>query len=643
MKDKSNSHVTWRSIILGLLLSVPHGYFSIQTPTPTTVSLIYTVVLTILLLVGVNLLIKRWLPRVALTQGELVTLYTMLSIAVAIPGHDVLQVLAPILGHAFWFATPENEWSSLFFRYLPRWLVVDDPQVLKGLYQGESTLYFAPYLKAWLTPVFWWSILLFALMLVMVGLNIIISRQWIQHERLSYPIIQLPLAMTKAGGQLAFFRSKLLWLGIATSGGIDLINGMHAFFPAIPLLPVRTIEIGRLFTDDPWRAMGWTPICFFPFVIGLSFFMPLDLSFSCWVFYWVWKMELVLGRMMGWHSLPEFPYLKPQASGGYLGIALIGLWKGRRHLREVVTLAFRPAIDGQDFNTGRGNLASVTSEHMRSQYRIAAACVLIGMTTIVLFCTKAGMSLGIIAIFFAFYFLLVLALTRLRAELGPPVNELYNMGPDQMLPKIFGTRRLGANNLTMFAMFWGFNRAHRCNPMPYQLEGLKLADEAKMRPQRLILAMILASLVGIWVGFWGFLHVHYREGFEGGFGWEAYRHLQQWLYYMPGIDVAASTFMGVGFVIVLTLTFLRQRFLWWTLHPAAYPLASSLNWTMSWMWTSIFVSWLMKWIILKQGGLTTYRRAIPFFFGLIIGDYFVGGVWNIWGVLSHRYIYTFWH
>ena len=635
MNTTSINHVTWRSIVLGLLLSVPHGYFSIQTPTPTTVSLIYTSVLTLLLLVAINLLIKRWLPKAVLTQGELLTIYTMLSLSVAIAGHDMLQVLAPVLGHPFWFATPENEWSSLFFRHLPRWLVVDDLQVLKGLYHGESTLYHIPYLKAWLTPVFWWSILLTALMLVMVGLNIIISRQWIQHERLSYPVIQLPLAMAKEGGQLAFFRSKLLWLGIAVSSGIDLINGLHAFLPTIPLLPVRTIEIGRLFTEEPWRAMGWTPVCFFPFAIGLSFFMPLDLSFSCWIFYWIWKMELILGRMAGWSSLPEFPYLKPQASGGYLGLAMIGLWKGRRHLRQVAVRTFRS-------NDSAGN-SSLLPKELQSHYRIAVVSILVGTTTITLFCLKAGMSPSVIGFFFVFYFLLVFALTRMRAELGPPVNELYNIGPDQMLPKIFGTRFFGPKNLTVLAMFWGFNRAHRCNPMPYQLEGLKLADGTRMRPQRLILAMILASCVGIWIGFWGFLHVHYRDGFSGGFGWEAYRHLQQWLYYMPGIDGAAAVFLGVGFSIVFTLTLMRQRFLWWTLHPAAYPLASSLNWTMSWMWSSIFVSWLIKWILLKYGGLTTYRRAIPFFFGLILGDYLIGGVWNIWGVLSHRYIYTFWH
>ena len=608
-------------------MAIPHGYFSIQTPTPSTVSLIYPVILNLTLLVVLNLALKRWLPRGAFSQGELLTIYTMLSLAVAIGGHDVMHVTAPILGHAFWFATPENEWQTLFFHHLPRWLVVDDVRVLKGLYEGDSSLYDWQYLRTWLTPVFWWSMLLFALMVVMLGINIIIRKQWMESERLAYPIIQLPLAMTQDGGSGRFFRSRVLWIGIAIGGGIDLINGLHALFPAIPLLPVRTIEIGRFFTEKPMSAIGWTPVCFFPFVIGLSYFMPLDLAFSCWFFYLVWKVERVLGAALGLRSLPGFPYIKPQSSGAYIAIAVIAIWSARKHIYA----ACRYVSDKSSRDDAE--------EPMR--YRTAFGFIIAGIGFLVLFGAKAGMSLWVFAVFFGFYFLLVFALTRLRAELGPPVNELYNIGPDQMLPKIFGARRLGASNLTMFALFWGFNRAHRCNPMPYQLEGFKLAEESRTTPKHLASAILLVSMLGIWVAFWGFLHVRYRHGFGGSFGWEAYRHLERWLYYMPGQDTAATAFMGGGFTLVLILTLLRRRLLWWTLHPVAYPLASS--WTMSWMWFPIFISWLAKRLLLRHGGIAAYRKATPFFFGLILGEYFIGGIWNIYGVLAHRYIYTFWH
>jgi len=621
------NHATWRAIVLGLLLSIPHSYFSVQTPTPSTVSLIYPAILSLILLVILNIALKRWLSRFAFSQGELLTIYTMLSLAVAIGGHDVMHVIAPILGHAFWFATPENEWQSLFFRYLPRWLVVDDVSVLEGFYEGDSSLFDWGYVKTWLTPVFWWGMLLLALMVIMLGLNTLIRKQWMENERLAYPIIQLPLAMTRNGGSWKFFQSRVLWIGIAIGGGINLINGLHSFFPNIPLLPIRTVEIGHYFTEKPLSAIGWTPVCFFPFVIGLSYFMPLDLAFSCWFFYLVWKLEFILGDSIGLRSLSEFPYIKPQSSGAFLAIAVLGIWSARKHIIS----ALRGVFD-RDF---QGDAA----EPMR--YRTAIAFVAGGVIFLAFFCIRAGMSLWVFAIFFGFYFLLIFALTRLRAELGPPVNELYNIGPDQMLPRLFGTRRLGAPNLTILALFWGFNRAHRCNPMPYQLEAFKLAEESNTSQKHLVGAMLLVSILAIWVAFWSFLQVRYKDGFGGSFGWEAYRNLERWLYYMPGRDTAATGFMGGGFALVIVLTFLRRRLLWWSLHPVAYPLASS--WTMNWMWFPIFISWSIKRLLLRHGGIAAYRRAIPFFFGLILGEYAVGGFWNIYGVLSHRYVYTFWH
>lgn len=106
---------------------------------------------------------------------------------------------------------------------------------------------------------------------------------------------------------------------------------------------------------------------------------------------------------------------------------------------------------------------------------------------------------------------------------------------------------------------------------------------------------------------------------------------------MPDRDIPAISFMSGGLIFIFLMSFLRRRLLWWSLHPVAYPLASS--WTMNWMWFPIFISWLIKRVLLKQGGLSAYRKAIPFFFGLILGEYFVGGGFNIYGILTHRYIY----
>ena len=73
----------------------------------------------------------------------------MLSIASGITGHDMLEILVPMLGHAFRFATPENEWRELFLPYLPEWLTVSDSKVARGYYEGEVNLYTPEQLIGW--------------------------------------------------------------------------------------------------------------------------------------------------------------------------------------------------------------------------------------------------------------------------------------------------------------------------------------------------------------------------------------------------------------------------------------------------------------------------------------------------------------
>jgi len=501
--------------------------------------------------------------------------------------------------------------------------------VLRGYYERGGTLYAMRVVKAWAVPVFWWSAFLIAWMLAMLCLNALLSRQWTTREKLSYPIIQLPLHLTEGGSSKPLLRHPVLWLGMGLSGGIDLLNGFHDFVPMLPTIPTRTIELSPLFREKPLSAIGWTPVCFFPFAVGLSYFMPLSLSFSTWVFYWVWKAELVLGEALGLSRMPGFPYVKPQASGAWLAIGFFALWNARRHLEDVANHLLRRRCLGDEV------------EPMR--YRSAFVGFVLATLFIVGFSWRMGMSFWVILPFWLIFFVLSLAVVRLRAELGAPVNELYDVGPDNVLVNLVGARGLGPGNLVAFSLYWGINRAERCHPMPHQLEGLKMAEQVGMSPRRLVQAMIVATVVGTIASFWAWLDVRYREDFGGGFGWEAFQRLAEWMTFLPPPNVPAVVATAFGFGSVAILSGLRYRFLWWPLHPVAYPLASSINWSASWLWFSIFASWLVKSLILRQGGLPLYRRSTPFFMGLILGDFLVGGAFNVYGVLTHTHTYTFWH
>ena len=78
------------------------------------------------------------LPKWQLTQAEMLTIYLMVTLACVVCGHDLLQATMCVLGHATWFATPENEWQSLFFRYIPDWIAVMNRGALTGYYEGTS-------------------------------------------------------------------------------------------------------------------------------------------------------------------------------------------------------------------------------------------------------------------------------------------------------------------------------------------------------------------------------------------------------------------------------------------------------------------------------------------------------------------------
>lgn len=641
--------VTLRSLIIAFILIPVNCYWVIEMEVirysghPVTISLFFNVIFNIFILVGINLFLTKFFPKHVLTQGELLVIYIMLSLASGVAGHDCLEILVPMLGHAYRFATPENEWAELFHNYLPKWLTVSDESALSGYYMGDVSLYTWPQIRAWLEPVLWWTAFLTALVFVMLCINIIVRKQWTQAEKLSYPIIQLPLEMTNP--QRSLYKSHILWIGFAVSALIDTINGLNSIFPAVPMIPVR-VRSFQLFTEKPWNAIGWVPISFYPFAIGLGFFIPLDLAFSCWFFFWYWRLQNVVGTVLGIRSLPAFPYTTEQASGGYIALAVIALWVSRKHLKEVIKkiLGLKTTLDDTD-------------EPM--SYRKATIGILISLAFIFFFCSKygvssliykspAGMSTTVILVFFAIYYAISISIARMRAELGSPVHDLHYAGPDQIMVRFWGTRRLGVGNLTMFSLFWFINRAYRSHPMPHQLEGLKMAERTRTSTKGFVFAMTLAVVWGSLSAFWALIDRGYRLGMEvraawpslTAFGREPYDRLQNWLITLSTTDYQQSIFTIIGFLSTIFLMAMRMKFFWWPFHPAGFAITTS--WGMNVIWSCLFVSWLSKWIILKYGGLKMHNRAVPFFLGLILGEFIIGSIWTLIGIALGIQTYGFW-
>ncbi len=629
--------ITLKSLLIALILIPINCFWVIQLEIvrythPTMVVPLANVIFSLFILIILNWALRRF-TFLSLSSSELLSIYVLLSVGLSLCSHDILEVLVSSMGHAFWFAEPENEWQDLFHAYIPGWLTVKDSKVLAGYYEGDSSLYTVKNLRAWISPMAWWTLFVACLVFVMLCINVVLRKQWIEQERLAYPIVQLPLQMSEK--KYGFFTNRLMWIGFGIAALIDIINAISFIWPTVPTIPVKRRTISHLFTEKPWSMMGGVRIAFYPFAIGIGFMIPVDLLLSVWVFYWVYKLELIIGGMAGWSSVPGYPWIHKQGFGAYVALCVFALWVGRHHFKRVFRNVF-----------GSGNDLDDSKEPI--SYRAAVFGMICGLAFLFVFSNRVGMTYAIIPLFFLIYFILAIMVTRIRAELGFLVHWLHTVSPHYTLVSFFGTRRLGASNLTAFTMFRFFNRGYRSHPMPHQLEGFKLASHSGANPKRLFFGIIFATVIATIATFWLMLDLFYRHGADSGYfdvwatglGREAFNQLQNWLNYPTGPNLPDLLAMFGGAIFVLVIMSIRTRLFWWPLHPLPYAMAGS--WGMLNLWCPLFVAFLAKWTLLKAGGLKSYRKAVPFFLGLALGDYVIGSILSIFSIVLDRPMYQFW-
>ena len=630
--------VTWKSVLTTIAL-IPFSFYWIIAGEIGLVGYalntyavpFYNVVFILFLLMGSNLLVKQLSGKSLFSSQELLIIYVLLSVSCALPSITLMTILVTTVGHAFWFDTPENEWRVLFWDALPTWLTIQDRSILSGYYLGESSLYIIRHLTAWLRPALLWSGFMVVLMVMMLCFNIILRRQWVEHERLAYPIAQLPLQLLCQTQTL--FSRRIVWIGFAIPTAICLLNGLSFLIPSLPAIPVKRLGgwrgFGHIFINKPWNAIGRISISFYPFVIGLGFLMPIDLLFSSWFFFLFYKAELVASNALGLSQIPGFPYVNRQCFGAALGLFLSLVLLGWRHFRSIVQ---------------RIQLNDPSDESRL--YRLALTGLVVGFASLCLFSVRIGMSLWLVPLFFCLYFVIVVVLTRMRAELGFPAHAMEHIQIDQLLIESFGARGLGKSNLVAVTFYRWFIRSFTSHPMPHQLEGLKIVQPDTRR--HLYPALIGISAVASVAVFWVMLHLYYQHGALnfGGSGWgmqfgaRVFNGLQRWLSLPPPADPLPLVGVIAGFGFSLALMWMRTRFLWFPLHPVGFMISS--DWGMAYLWTCMLACWMVKLTLLKVFGLKAMRELRYLAFGLILGDFVAGGIWSLISIITQKQMYNFW-
>ncbi len=622
--------LTWKSLLIGVLIAViinifvPLSAYRVHSSRfvhgqVTTGVLIPFIVL----LMVVNPLLRLFGPRIGLSRSEMLFVFVMGLIAAAMPNTNLAGHFLAIMMSPFYYATPENKWAEYFHQAIPKWITpAPTGNVVRGFFEGLRPGETIPW-GAWVMPLFWWTTLFVAIVAASLGIVVILRRQWVEHEKLTFPLAEVPLQMVaeseKPGIVPAILKSKLFWIGFAIPFLIRMWNIATYFYPWLPGIGIgdreTSIRFGPNFPDIAVKTNF--------FVIGFAYLAPLEILFSVWFFHLLANLQIGLQNKLGYHPIEgvdtqcsyQSAELGWQAFGGLAFIACWAIWLARRHLREVWRKVWREDYPLDD-----------SGELMR--YRTALLLVVWGLAYIFFWLWRSGMSPGVAALFILVQFIIFLAISKIAAMSGL-VYLRATLSAQGAVMGMVGTANMSVPSMTatVFSLTWYTD--YTCFVMPRMMHAAKIGDAIRARRRAILLAMLLGAIIGGGVAVYYTICLAYEHG---AFNFDVYTftsgnrssfdsivsHIKN----PRGVGWTRMEFMGIGAVITALLTFLRQRFVWWPLHPVGFTISTA--WCTRVCAYPAFFVWLIKLILIKIGGVELFRKFTPFFIGMLLG--FCAGV-----------------
>lgn len=627
--------ISRRSVLLGTLLAFLLNFLDTYSTTMIRGSYLNLnfsaagVLFLFFFLILANAAVALLRRSLSLNRTELIVIYFMMIVAACIPSMGFAQFIIPCLVGSFYYATPENNWDFYYNQYIPSWMVPQGDEVRRYFFEGLPAGMPVPW-GAWVVPLVFWYAFFLALSLAMICGMVILRKQWMDRERLVYPLVQVPLELIHREGQgiigMSLLRNKLMWVGFVFALVLVSINGLNYYYPYFPKINrFATIFMFRDSVDmNFWINPAWT---------GFFYFVKLDITASIWVFYVITQTQRGLFNLLGIQSTERVdlysrdPYLAHQGFGAMIVFVLIGLWLARDHLKDVYHKAFKGAPEVDD----SGEMLS----YRQAFWGLVGGALLVGLGL-----WMAGLPpLGVLVFLFG-AMVVYLSLTRVVAEGGVP-----SMRPPLMTSTFviagLGTAALGPPGLVALGFSYGWHAELRTSVMAAMANGLKLAEGMDISRRGMLWLALLAIVTGLCSSTYMMLHVAYKYGGINLAGlffvWGAATCGPKDM--VPRIaDLAtgarwdAWAFTAIGGVVMALLMWVRHHFLWWPLNPLGYPISS--NWKTGHIFFPCFIAWLFKSVILKYGGPRLYRDARPLFLGLILGEILGAGAWLILDFLT---------
>ncbi len=562
------------------------------------------------LILAVGLLKRLGIIRSGLKPRELMIIFSMLLISSVIP--SITFVLLPHLAGFSTFSADPYQTGKLVAPLLPGGLTVTDYGAGKGFFQGLGSAESVPY-RAWAGPLAAWGVLFGVLYFTMMALMVIVRKRWLEQERLSFPMAQLPLSLIEGEpGRRPLLRNGIFWFGFSLPASVGLNRILSSLLPSIP--PINLSTYTRLYRNSVTVSFSTNFL-----VLGISYLVSLEILGSILLFNLVAHLQLFLIMFTGspiLDSRPRPPHayyarLHQQSMGALLVMVGFGLFEARDHLRDVLRKAFGSAEEVDDGD----EMLSYRTAFFGTIAGMAFTCWWLGMT---------GISWWVVPIFVVLMLVTFLGATRVLAEAG--VVLWAPMSSVQILLNSVGAQLLGGSTLAGFLLAHSWAYPTRANIMASGSTAMRLINRRGQRSRPLLYVFLGALLISGATAVATMFYFSYTFGTYGLYGNTGHSVVIKKLLNFYGAllgdpsegEPVRLVWSGIGAAVMGFLIFARRYFFWWPFFPVGY-VVGNLTQTWPW-WLNVFLAWIVKRNVLRYGGPALHGKAQAFFLGLIMGE-----------------------
>jgi len=622
--------LTKRAFITGILLSVVIAFLAQYSTNITHSSYMAIdhmpaggIFLFFVLVFIVNTLLKVVNPKLAFASGEMLLIYIMMLVASSVTEMGFGSQILPIISGPMYYASPENQWNTLIFPHLKKFLIVTDANAARYFFEGLPSGMKVPWV-AWLRPLAVWIPFILILYFVMFCVASILRKQWVEKERLVYPLTILPQEMVKESNNKGkvppFFKNPLMWIGFAIPFIIGSTTALNSYFPLFPKIElVREILIFRRTIGLPFRIS-------FP-VIGFTFFVNLNVLFSVWFFNIIFRiirgsfgiMGIASPENVGIYGSAGEPIINHFGMGAMVVMVAYSLWLSRAHLKDVWQGA-----------TGKKQVDD--SDEVMS-YKTAFWGLVFGSLFLTGWLIVSGMEWYVAVLFLIGAFIIWFILTRVVCEGGIPTLVATSIASAQIV-SAFGSAHLTPMAIVALGMTYVYAADLRTFPLSSVSMGLKMSSDRKKNSYGLFWAIMCAIIVNIIVTLALQLYLGYKHGGINMDAWyfrgnvvSPYQYVAEMIRSQTAPNKIGWISRIIGAFTMWLFVFMRQHFLWWPFHPIGLVIAPVV-WIDA-LWFSIFITWMIKSLIMRYAGVQVYDKVKYFFLGLPLGMYTCAGVWFI--------------